>query len=202
MGRGLGHAAAGGAAALGRTGSTTAIQNATRGPAAAPSAAAPSAAPTASAHRGHALPRDLNQVGPVAAGVGRGARGFERSTAAVHGTVPQQAGHQPGDRPLSNFERIQQHRLQQAEHLRGIAERNGNDHLLDTADRMEASANQNYQRQTGALPPTAGPTSTPGAAPEVGSETVTVTPAAPAASTAVRGRPTTTPRRGFWFRSR
>jgi hypothetical protein len=44
-----------------------------------------------------------------------------------------------------NERRKLEHRLQTADHLRQNAERNGNQNLLDTADRMEARAYQHYE---------------------------------------------------------
>lgn len=46
-----------------------------------------------------------------------------------------------------NFERIEQKRLEQSEHLRQLGVQNGNQHLAATADRMQQSAEANYQRQ-------------------------------------------------------
>ncbi len=57
------------------------------------------------------------------------------------------------------------------------------------------------QRQSAAVAPAVGPP-TLGAAPEDGSEAITVDAAAPAPSTAVRGSPAVKPKRGFWFPSR
>ena len=47
-----------------------------------------------------------------------------------------------------NEARIVEHRLDQAERLRTISERNGNSNLLDTANRMESQANQHYDQRT------------------------------------------------------
>lgn len=200
MGRGLGHAASSSAAAMGRGGSSSALQNAANGMATAPSA-------TATRHHSHVLPRDLNQVSGVAAGVGRSARGLERSTAALPGMAAQRTSPQPGGQPLGNFERIQQSRLQQAEHLRGIADRNGNEHLLDTAERMQTSANQGYQRQSGAQSPAAAPTPAAGAVPAPGTDTKLGSPSLPvnsatASATTAKGKIGAMPKRGFWFGSR
>ena len=116
-----------------------------------------------------------------------------RPIGAKPASHPSQRTAMPGEAgapstPLTNAERIQQHRLQQAEHLRSISERNGNEALMNTADRMEARANTNYQRQSG-LPAQARNDSAQ-------SETIPTVPA-----TAV-AQPKPAPRRGFWFRSR
>lgn len=44
-----------------------------------------------------------------------------------------------------NEERKLQHRRETAQHLRDIAKKNGNDRLLDTADRMEQRAQEHYK---------------------------------------------------------
>jgi hypothetical protein len=101
---------------------------------------------------------------------------------------------------LLNFDRIRQHRLDQAAHLRESSARNGNQALLETADRMEASAEQNYLRQTEAhsLPPTGDiPTD----------ETIPEVDESPAAGTGDSPEPAeeqvvSKRRRGFWIRSR
>jgi hypothetical protein len=88
---------------------------------------------------------------------------------------------------LENFERIRTQRIEQADHLRGIAKQNGNEHLLETAERMEASAETNYLRQTEPLQ------NSPDE-PSLKSEHPNGT-----AST-IRSAPNR--RRGFWIRSR
>ena len=129
-------------------------------------------------------------------GLNRAAGGLPRGT----GAAPVE-----GDPALANQQRIMDHRLQQAEHLRGISERNGNERLLDTADRMEASAARNFERRTGVVvqPPTDG--SVPpadGSSPPAG-ETTTVTSdgtnvaPVPALQSARPKKPN-----GFWFKSR
>jgi hypothetical protein len=96
-----------------------------------------------------------------------------------------------GSPTLETFDRTRQHRLDQAEHLRGISERNGNAALLDTADRMEASAERNYLRQTETLssPPTE-EVQPDESIPEVGEIPEVVT------------EQVVPRRRGFWIRSR
>lgn len=50
-------------------------------------------------------------------------------------------------RQRANEQRKLDHRLGQADHLRDIAERNGNEKLLDTADRMELKAHEHYEKR-------------------------------------------------------
>jgi hypothetical protein len=71
-----------------------------------------------------------------ASGLGRSLAGAEESTAST-------------SRSLNNQQRILDKRLEQAQHLRQVSARNGNERLLDTAERMEGSAIGNYERQTG-----------------------------------------------------
>jgi hypothetical protein len=52
---------------------------------------------------------------------------------------------------LANFQRQRDKKLAQAEHLREIAERNGNTNLLANADRMEAQALDEYARKVAHL---------------------------------------------------
>lgn len=53
------------------------------------------------------------------------------------------------ERPAHNAERILQHRTDVADHLRANADRHGNEQLSGTADRMDGSAQQNYNRRSG-----------------------------------------------------
>jgi hypothetical protein len=45
-------------------------------------------------------------------------------------------------------ERNLEQRFSQAEHLRGISERNGNERLLDAADRMEQHGQEQFERRS------------------------------------------------------
>lgn len=99
-------------------------------------------------------------------------------------------------------EQIQFKRLQQADHLRAISERNGNEALLETADRMEASAVRNFERQTG----------TGAIAPETGTvpsnEPVSIQEPVPSVDAALASKLAPSPaskngsRKGLWFRWR
>jgi hypothetical protein len=99
-------------------------------------------------------------------------------------------------------EKIQFKRIQQADHLRAISERNGNEALLETADRMESSANRNYERQmaNAGLATDAGSVSN--SEPALANEEVT----SPANAGDTLVTPATAPkpanRKGFWFRWR
>jgi hypothetical protein len=55
------------------------------------------------------------------------------------------------EKQLSNFQRQRDQKLAQAEHLRQIAEQNGNTNLLANADRMEAQALDEYARKVAHL---------------------------------------------------
>lgn len=55
------------------------------------------------------------------------------------------------EKQLANFQRQRDKKLAQAEHLRQIAERNGNANLLANADRMEAQAYEQYARKVSHL---------------------------------------------------
>jgi len=55
------------------------------------------------------------------------------------------------EKQLANFQRQRDKKLSQAEHLREIAERNGNANLAANADRMEAQAHEQYSRKVSHL---------------------------------------------------
>jgi hypothetical protein len=128
--------------------------------------------------------------------LGKAAAGMPRASAP---------GALEGNAALANQQRILDHRLQQAEHLRGISERNGNERLLSTADRMDASATRNFERRTGLTmqPPTDGAVSPADGSATPGDGTITApeelaTPTLPALETArQKSKPS-----GFWFKSR
>lgn len=97
------------------------------------------------------------------------------------------------DQALARQQEILDHRLGQADKLRALSEQNGNDRLLGTADRMEANATTNFQRQQERVTnPTTDSTS--------GGSDPTVAPPQEVNAPAAVTRPQ--PRRGFWFRSR
>ncbi len=137
---------------------------------------------------------ELARRGP---GLGRAGSGLQRAGIGTAHTPPLAAD----GNPVTNQQRILDHRLNQAEHLRGISERNGNEHLLETADRMEANATRNFERQqqrfagdTTVPPSSTGEAPAPTLTTPNAEEPVPVTtPTAPTASRAGRG---------FWFRSR
>jgi hypothetical protein len=118
---------------------------------------------------GHGLNRGLGAAarGPVGGGVARSADVAARVSRPTGPTVESRgaglsrAGIARETRGLRNLAmlpqaargpnpgRIYDHRLQQADHLRALSARNGNESLLDTADRMERNATQNLERQVG-----------------------------------------------------
>ena len=102
---------------------------------------------------GGKLARGNQGLNKAASGLARGPK-----------NVPTPAMPAEVDPALTNQQRILDKRFQQADHLRGISERNGNERLLGTADRMEASATRNFERRTGTTlppPPTDGSTTPP-----------------------------------------
>ncbi|MGV3486887.1 MAG: hypothetical protein ACO1RT_20900 [Planctomycetaceae bacterium] len=116
----------------------------------------------------------------------------------------------PGDRSAlgkttDNPQRILQQRMQQAEHLRAISQRNGNEALQQTADRMEASATTNFERQSmrlsapnGEVIPHGEPTTDSEMQPVADPTAQPVTTAGPKA----KAKTSATAKRGFWLRSR
>jgi hypothetical protein len=135
-------------------------------------------------------------------GFGRTGGGLNGSGAADTGSpvvsVPDAADAVSGTtQALDNQQSILTKRLQQADHLRAVSAANGNEHLLETADRMQANATTNFQRQQQRLnatmtDPSTGSTTTPSA-----SSITTDTPTAPLATA-----PQPRIRRGLWIRSR
>jgi hypothetical protein len=144
-----------------------------------------------------------NRVLRSGSAFGRTANGLQRANATLDSsTVP--TVEVPAAGPaLDNPQRILDQRLQQADHLRALSESNGNQHLLDTADRMQANATTNFERQQLQLNPTVpDPSATSTTTP-----TPPTTSAPPSVSTDTQsapltGTPQTRTRRGFWFRSR
>jgi hypothetical protein len=55
------------------------------------------------------------------------------------------------EKQLANFQRQRDKKISQAEHLRQIAERNGNTNLAANADRMEAQAHEQYAQKVSHL---------------------------------------------------
>ncbi len=141
------------------------------------------------------LPRSVSEVPGVAAGLVRGPGSVQASKHVDVGTAVQNRPltQEHIAKPAENWARIQQQRSQRADHLRTVAERNGNSQLIATADRMDANAMRNLERQQAVSPlGTGGEASTSDR--HEGSAAVATPAATP--------RPTTTPRKGFWFRSR
>jgi hypothetical protein len=168
--------------------------------AAAKAAAAPLGAPGI---RG-AGPRDISRR-PLASGASMNnvSGSLQRSNGGLRGNTGG-IDDLPASSPAApRPQQILDQRLQQADHLRAISDRNGNEHLAQTADRMTASAQTNFQRQQAALTahgndvPPAPATPAP-ATPAAGSPPIagSFPPAAAAPANPPRAA------RGFWFRSR
>lgn len=87
------------------------------------------------ARAGQSGARGSANLGRSANGLNRASNGLSHSQANVAQTA--------------NATRIRDKRLQQANHLREISARNGNERLLDTADRMQDNAQRNYDRGVG-----------------------------------------------------
>jgi hypothetical protein len=129
---------------------------------------------------------------PSASGLSHGLKG------RGNGRAPETASSET--RGQDNPERIRDQRLEQADHLRQVGERNGNERLNTTADRMQANAQKQYVRQAGNVAPVDGTTNVPPAA-NLGDskgQTAPTSSRTPAASTpATSGRPSWLP---TWLR--
>jgi hypothetical protein len=68
----------------------------------------------------------------------------DTGSALDHADTDTTAGH---DKWRAKEERKLQHRRQVAEHLREVADRNGNQNLRDVADRMDQKAQEHYDKQ-------------------------------------------------------
>jgi hypothetical protein len=91
------------------------------------------------ARAGQSAARSQNGLSRGGANLGRSANGLNRASRGL--------SHSQGlAAQTSNAARIRDKRLQQADHLRDISERNGNERLIDTANRMQESAERNYDR--------------------------------------------------------
>lgn len=142
---------------------------------------------------GRGLGSAANSAAAAGQGMGRSSQAISRGNSYAGGAAAatnrsanalQRSGSLSGQ-PAANHARIEQHRIAQADHLRSLSERNGNESLMGTADRMQASASTNYQRQSTLAPSEGGMAET--------------------ASAAAAIAPTRQPaggKRGFWFRSR
>ena len=94
------------------------------------------------ARAGQSAGRSQNGLARSGANLGRSANGLNRASLG-------RSHSQALTAQTTNAARIRDKRLQQADHLRIISERNGNERLLDTADRMQESAERNYDRNIG-----------------------------------------------------
>jgi len=79
----------------------------------------------------------------------------EKTAKDAQGDVDEPAGdttpYNKKEKQLANFQRQRDKKISQAEHLREIAERNGNANLAANADRMEAQAHEQYARKVSHL---------------------------------------------------
>src|SRR5688572_23829481 len=100
----------------------------------------PGAARALSGKSNAALGRSSGGLSRGGLGVGKGLAGTPKLGAKPIPELDPNAVPVEGEQGLANQQRILDHRMQQAEHLRGISERNGNTRLLETADRKENSA--------------------------------------------------------------
>jgi hypothetical protein len=140
---------------------------------------AASSAKAARATRG--LSKANDAMSRINQGLGSSSGGVQRASSALNRGPDFQKPSKASEDFTTNSQRILDHRLDQAEHLRGIAARNGNEHLLETADRMEANAQENYQRQ---------------------SDPALEQDATPPPTTTIPANKVSKAPRGFWFRSR
>lgn len=75
------------------------------------------------------------------ANLGRSANGLNRAATGMSHSAAATSQNSQADRILDK-------RLQQADHLQQISAKNGNARLLDTSERMQQSAQTNYERST------------------------------------------------------
>jgi hypothetical protein len=125
------------------------------------SAAARASANSGLARTAQSTTRSQNGLAKGSTKLGRSANGLNRASNGMSHSQALAA-------QTSNAARIRDNRLEQADRLREISSRNGNARLLDTADRMQTSAQTNFERGAGG-PPAAGGQSadTDQSAPEV-----------------------------------
>ena len=119
-----------------------------------------------------------------AVGNGKSSSALSRSSARPVQNRQTDSKNGTAETAATSQEQVLKQRLQQADHLRAISERNGNERLIETADRMESSAVRNFERQSGTI---------------IEQPAGAVDPAAPALEAPSLQR---TPSKGFWFRSR
>jgi hypothetical protein len=155
------------------------------------------------------LAKAMGKSASASNGVLRSGSGFGRTSSGPQNTsalppssptvsVPDSAdGGSVAMQASDNPQRILDHRLQEADHLRAVSTANGNQHLLDTADLMQANATTNYQRQEQRLNQT-----TPNSSPDSSTTPSPTSVTSDASNTTSAGATHARARRGFWFRSR
>lgn len=145
---------------------------------------------------GHVLSRPNDAATQAGDRLGQANGGLDRTNKAVTRAPDSQTPSTGTDTSKNNPQRILDHRLDQADHLRQLADKNGNDHLRDTATRMEANATKNNAKQTSATP------SNQNSTPATSGSTPTSTTAAPTSTTPAPTIRMGSARRGFWLQSR
>src|SRR5690349_5337394 len=89
----------------------------------------------ASSKSGGPLSRASTKSLRSGATMGRASGGLERANAAASPSIEMPTDSPDSNQALENQQSILNHRLDQADHLRSLSQSNGNQHLLDTADR-------------------------------------------------------------------
>lgn len=119
--------------------------------------------------------------------------------------APTAGGDASGASGLGTAERIRDHRFSQAEHLRKASEGNGNERLKTTADRMETSAQRNFDRRINGTPttPTTGdaPANVPASATDDGDVNLTFEAPKAEPRTAAAPKSVTAGAKGSWVPS-
>lgn len=108
---------------------------------------------------GQGSPRHEAQNGTHNGGVrSASASGLNHSLKRAGNATPTGAnlGGNSDQTSADNAAQIRDRRFEQAEHLRQVSTANGNEKLQSTADRMEASAQRNFERRQGTYFPTDG----------------------------------------------
>lgn len=120
--------------------------------------------------------------------------------------APTAGGDAAGGSGLGTADRIRDHRFSQAEHLRKVGEANGNERLKTTADRMETSAQRNFDRRSNGTPttlPTSGdaPTAVPVSGTDDGDVNLTFDAPKAEPRTAASPKSVTSGAKGSWIPS-
>jgi hypothetical protein len=133
------------------------------------------------------LSRASSRAGKPNSGLNQATSNVQRASSSLSRVPELRSPPVAAASPLKNQQRIMDKRLEQAEHLRQISQKNGNERLLSTADRMEESAIRNYDRQTSL---------------SQSEETPVDSEPSVSLNKTKRTERVNTARRGFWFQSR